>query len=67
MKNWKTTAAGVAAAVGALGTALGAILDSDPLTTPNWTLVASLGALALGLVMAKDTGPPAPPAPPAVA
>lgn len=64
MKNWKTTAAGVAAALGALLTAAGALLDADPATQPNWPLVFSLGSVAVGLVLAKDHTPE-PPAPPA--
>ena len=36
MTSWKTTVAGIAAIVVALGTAVGALFDADPLTTPDW-------------------------------
>jgi hypothetical protein len=66
MRNWKTTAAGIAAAVGAVGTALAALLDGDPATAPNWTVVGGLVAAAVGLVAAADApSPPPPPLPPA--
>lgn len=64
MKNWRTTAAGVAAALGAVGTALAAMLDADPATVPNWPATGALLAAAVGLFMAADSTPPAPPAPP---
>lgn len=66
MRSWKTTVAGVATALGAVSTAVAALLDSDPATVPNWPMVATLLGVAWGLIMAKDETP-APPAPPKAA
>lgn len=54
MKSWKTTIAGIAAAVGAAGTALSAYLDGDPATQPEWGIVVAAFAAAIGLFVARD-------------
>lgn len=52
--SWKTTGAGVAAIVVAVGAALTALTDNDPLTVPDWgSLVAAVMA-GIGLIFAKD-------------
>jgi hypothetical protein len=52
--SWKTTGAGVAAIIVAVGAALTALTDSDPLTVPDWgSLIAALMA-GIGLIFAKD-------------
>lgn len=52
--NWKTSAMGALTIVSALSTAALALLDNDPLTNPNWTLVVAAVTSGLGLIMAKD-------------
>ena len=52
--NWRTTTLGVATILAAVATALAAVLDNDPLTNPNWTLVAASMTSGLGLIFAKD-------------
>jgi len=48
-KSWKTTAAGIAVAVGIICAQLGNVLDSDPATTFDYSAIAAaLGALGLG-------------------
>lgn len=54
MKSWKTTLAGIAAAVGAAGTALAAYFDADPNTVPDWGLTIGLISAAVGLFTARD-------------
>lgn len=54
MKSWKTTAAGIASAVAALANAASAWLDNDPATNPDWVLVGSVLAAAVGLLWARD-------------
>lgn len=54
MTSWKTTLAGIAAIVAALGTALSAQFDNDPATVPDWTMVIGLITAGVGLVLARD-------------
>ncbi len=54
MKSWKTTAAGVAAAVAAIAVAAHAVLDGDPATVPNWEAVGAAVLGAVGLIFARD-------------
>jgi hypothetical protein len=56
MKSWKTTVAGIAAIVAALGTALVALFDADPLTLPDWGAVAAAVMAGIGLIAARDNG-----------
>lgn len=61
MKNWKTTAAAILGAIGAVSVAAAAALDNDPTTTADWFgAVQAIGA-ALALfgftaqgILAKD-------------
>jgi len=55
MKNWKTTAAGILTALIALSTAVKAMIDGDPATNPEWTIVVAAFVTAIGLIMAKDS------------
>ncbi len=51
MTSWKTTAAGVVAAIGILITLIAnPLLDSDPATLPSWWsgIAAAAGALGIG-------------------
>jgi len=54
MKSWKTTAAGIAAIVAALATAVGALFDADPTTLPDWGAVAAAIIAGIGLIAARD-------------
>lgn len=54
MKSWKTTAAGIAAIVAALATAVGALFDADPTTLPDWGAVAAAILAGVGLIAARD-------------
>jgi hypothetical protein len=54
MKSWKTTAAGIAAIVAALATAVGALFDADPLTMPDWGAVGAAIMAGIGLIAARD-------------
>ena len=54
--SWKTTTAGIAAIVVALGTAVGALFDADPLTLPDWGAVAAAVMAGIGLLAARDNG-----------
>lgn len=56
MTSWKTTAAGIAAIVAALATAVGALFDSDPLSMPDWGAVAAAVMAGVGLIAARDNG-----------
>jgi hypothetical protein len=52
--SWRTTTAGIAAIVVALGTAVGALFDADPLTLPDWGAVAAAVMAGIGLLAARD-------------
>ena len=56
MTSWKTTAAGIAAIVAALATAVGALFDADPLSMPDWGAVAAAVMAGIGLIAARDNG-----------
>ena len=52
--SWRTTTAGIAAIVAAVGTALAALFDADPLTLPDWGAVAAAVMAGIGLLAARD-------------
>ena len=52
--SWRTTTAGIAAIVVAIGTAVGALFDADPLTSPDWGAVAAAVMAGVGLLAARD-------------
>lgn len=54
MKSWKTTLAGIAAIVAAVGTAVSAQFDNDPATVPDWTMVIGMITAGVGLMLARD-------------
>jgi hypothetical protein len=56
MTSWKTTAAGIAAIVAALATAVGALFDADPVSMPDWGAVAAAVMAGIGLIAARDNG-----------
>lgn len=55
-KSWRTTAAGVAAAVAVIAGCLAAQLDADPATVPDWSAAIGVVIAALGLAAARDHG-----------
>lgn len=54
-KNPRTSIAGIGALLVAIGGALGAIFDGDPLTNPDWTAVVAAVTVAVGLIFARDS------------
>lgn len=54
MKSWKTTTAGVGAILVALGSAMTAMFDADPLTVPDWGAVVAAIIAGIGLISARD-------------
>jgi hypothetical protein len=54
MTSWRTTTAGIAAIVVAIGAAVGALFDADPLTLPDWGAVAAAIMAGIGLLAARD-------------
>jgi hypothetical protein len=52
--SWRTTTAGIAAIVAALATAVVALFDADPLTTPDWGAVGAAFMAGVGLLAARD-------------
>lgn len=54
MTSWKTTLAGIAAIVAAVGTAVSAQFDNDPATVPNWSMVIGMITAGVGLILARD-------------
>jgi hypothetical protein len=54
--SWRTTAAGVGAILVAIGAALGAAFDSDPLTNIDVAALTAACMAGLGLMFARDNG-----------
>jgi len=52
--SWRTTAAAIVLALAAVFSAGGAMLDDDPSTNPNWSMVMAEVAAAGGLFAARD-------------
>lgn len=52
--SWKTTGAGVAAILVAVGSVLTALTDNDPLTVPDWGSLSAAVIAGIGLIFAKD-------------
>jgi hypothetical protein len=53
-QNWKTTAAGIAAILVAVGAAVKAATDNDPTTTPDIGACVAAIMAGIGLILAKD-------------
>lgn len=53
-KSWKTTGAGIAAIVVAVGAALTAFTDNDPATMPDYASLLAACIAGIGLIFAKD-------------
>lgn len=54
--SWRTTAAGVGAILVAVGAALGAAFDSDPLTNIDVAALTAAMLAGIGLMFARDNG-----------
>lgn len=54
-KNPKTSIAGIGALLIAVGGALTALFDGDPITNPDWTAVVAAATVAVGLIFARDS------------
>lgn len=54
MKSWKTTVAGVAAILTAVGAALTAIFDNDPNTVFDVATTSAAVMVGIGLILARD-------------
>ena len=52
--SWKTTGAGIAAILVAVGSVLTALTDNDPLTVPDWGSLSAAVIAGIGLIFAKD-------------
>lgn len=52
--SWKTTGAGIAAILVAIGSVLTALTDNDPLTVPDWGSLSAAVIAGVGLIFAKD-------------
>ena len=53
-KSWKTSAAGIGAILVALGSALSATFDADPVTVPDWGALVAAIIAGIGLLAARD-------------
>jgi hypothetical protein len=53
-KNWKTTTAGIAAILVAVGAALKALTDNDASTVPDIGACVAAVMAGVGLILAKD-------------
>jgi len=52
--SWRTSAAGVGAILVAIGSAVTAITDNDPMTIPDWGAVIAAVIAGVGLIFARD-------------
>ena len=58
MSSPKTTLAGIGAILVAVGSALVAMFDANPLTVPQWDVVIAAILAGIGLIFAKDSKAP---------
>lgn len=58
MSSPKTTLAGIGAILVAVGAAMSAMFDADPLTVPQWDVVIAAILAGIGLIFAKDAKAP---------
>ena len=56
ISSWRTTAAGIAAILAAVASAIPPLVDSDPTTSPEWAVVAAAIMAGVGLIMGRDNG-----------
>lgn len=53
-KSWRTTTAGIIAIIVAVVGAIGAVIDDDPKTNPDYGAVGAAIMAGLGLITARD-------------
>lgn len=56
MKSWKTTFLGIGTIIMALIGASMSLLDGNPATNPDWTIIIAALTAGWGLIQAKDKG-----------
>lgn len=54
LTSWKTTVAGVGAALTVIGAALKAFFDGDPSTNVDWAVTIPALLASIGLIFARD-------------
>ncbi len=54
-KSWRTTVAAIVAAIGLIAPQVLLLLDGDPLTTPDWTVVMGAITTAVAIVVMGKT------------
>lgn len=52
--SWRTTLFGTGGLVAVLAATASALLDGNPATNPDWTLVVAAASTAIGLLFARD-------------
>ena len=52
--SWRTTVAGIGAILVAVGSALSATFDNDPMTVADWGTVVAAIIAGIGLITARD-------------
>lgn len=58
MSNWKTTVAGIGAILVAVGGALVALFDGNPMTNVDLTSTIAAVSAGIGLIVASDASKP---------
>jgi anti-sigma-K factor RskA len=53
-RSWKTSTAGIAAAIAAIAGALNLVFDGNAATNPDWTAVIAAVVAGVGLAFARD-------------
>lgn len=54
MKSWKTTLAGIMSFITLSWTQVQFLLDTDPLTNPDWGIIIGAVTVLSGLLFARD-------------
>lgn len=54
MKSWKTTLAGIMAFITLAWNQIQFMLDTDPLTNPDWSIIVGGLTVLIGLLFARD-------------
>jgi len=55
MNSWKTTVCGILSILATIITLIAIpLIDSDPLTVPNWTAAGAAVMAGVGLILARD-------------
>ena len=54
LRSWKTSSLGILGVIPVILSAIKTLMDGDPATNPDWTVVISAILMAFGLTQAKD-------------